>query len=112
MEMVFQLANEVVAIKIIGTTIYFSNQMSSFQLVPIDAIRFDIAGIYKEFPDLKGKGLSVGELRREALIRFKLHCKELGSEIEIQKYIKKEFTDMGYKLKMEVRDGFRPTIYK
>ena len=110
--MVFRLGSEVVVVKIVGTSIYFSNQMSNFMLVPIEAIRFDIGGIYKEFPDLKNKGLSVGELRREALARFKLHCKKLGSEIEIQKYVKKEFTDMGYKLKMEMRDGFRPTVYK
>lgn len=106
MELVFQLANEVVVVRIRGTDISFANSSTNFQqFVPIDSLKLDIKGILKEFPNLEGK--SEGVIREEGLKRFKEKIKNMENENRIKEYITEEFKNMGYVLIKEKKEGFR-----
>ena len=94
-------------IKVVGTDIYFSNEVYGFNAdIPIDNMRLFISGIIKEFPDLAN--VPPEEARKEAIKRFKNHLKELGSEEEIEKYLINEGKNEGAILqKVERSGGFR-----
>lgn len=107
MQLVFQLADEIVLIKILGNTIWFSNSSTNFQkFAPIEGLRLKKEGILKEFPDLEG--LELVEMRQKAIERFKDKIKTLDSEPRIKDYIVNEMIKMGYTLKSIQREGFRP----
>lgn len=109
-EMVFELAGEVVVVKLDGVKINFSNALTGYRVaVPIDMIKLDSKGIVKEFPDLKGR--PEGIMRKEAIGRFKDNVRSMKTEGMRKKYIIKEFEGMGYSLKMVHRRGFRPTKF-
>jgi len=109
-EIVFELAGEVVVTKLDGVGVFFSTGQTGFEVaVPIDLIKFDLAGIVREFPDLKG--MEPDAMRIEALARFKEKIRDLETEEMRKRYIIKEFTKMGYTLKLVNREGFRPTTY-
>lgn len=108
-ELVFKFADEVVAVKIVYHDILFYNSMSNFQIpARIEGLKLNIAGILKEFPDLKGK--PDAEIKQEAIKRFKEKIKNMKTENEVKDYIIEEFTKkLGYTLMLIKRDGFRPT---
>jgi len=111
MEMVFELAGEIVIVKIQGRNILFSNSATQFnQFVPLEFLKLSKEGILKEFPDLKDK--PEAEMRQEAIRRFKEYVKKLGGEKEICDYVRKEFENMGYKLKSIKKEGFREVKFK
>ena len=99
MELIFQIADEIIKIKIIGERILFANSITHFHYFPIENVLLDKQGILKEHPDLKE--LPYNEMKRQAINRFKLHIHNLGGEIAIKKYIIDELTKIGYKYKGE-----------
>jgi len=69
-------------------------------------LRFDKAGVIKEFPDLKDNE----EWRFEAIKRFKEKIKSLNNESEVSDYIINELKGCGYKPKFKQRAGFRREV--
>jgi len=107
MELTFQLGNEIIIVRIMGRSILFSDSHTNFQqFFPIEGLKFSREGILKEHPDLKN--LSDGEMRIEAIKRFKEHVRNLGGENEIKKYITDELEGCGYSLILIKKEGFRP----
>ena len=106
-ELVFKFADEVVTVKIIYHDILFYNSMTNFTIpARIEGIKLNIAGILKEFPDLKGK--PEAEIKQEAIRRFKEKVKTMKNENEIKDYIIEEFTKkLGYTLMLIKKEGFR-----
>ena len=97
-----------VIVKVLGHNILFSNSTTNFQqYAPIEGIGLKKAGILKEHPDLEG--LEPGEMRIEAIKRFKEHIKTLETQDKIKEYVITEFKKMGYTLKMVHKEGFRTT---
>jgi len=108
MKIVFHFGDEMLIVKVLGQNILFSNSTTNFtQYAPIEGIGLKKEGILKLFPDLEG--LEPGEMRVEAIKRFKEHIKSLATQDKIKEYIINEFISMGYTLKMVLREGFRPT---
>lgn len=76
----------------------------------LEGLRWNIVGMVKEFPDLKGK--PVQEIRKKGLKRFKEHLLNLKTENDCIDYLKKDLKKHGYKLIMKQRKGFRPEKVK
>ena len=111
MQLYFELAGEALIIKIDKHNLFFGTTTDgNLTFAPFEGLKLSKEGIIKEFPDLVDKEL--GEMRAEATKRFKQHIKELDTLDNIKSYIIKEFTNMGYKLNMIQRDGFRPVRVK
>lgn len=91
-EMIFQLLNELMCVKIIGERVLFGNTPQ--MLVPIDNVALSKAGVLEEFPELKDNK----DWKKEAIKRFKEHIRKLGSEEEIAIYIKNDLGKKGYNL--------------
>jgi hypothetical protein len=111
MLLIFEFAGDYVQIKIAGHNILFSTSQTNFQTwTPIDGLVLKKAGIIKQFPDLKD--LELGEMRIEAIKRFKEHIKTFDNEFRIKDYLVKELTPQGYILKSVQREGHRPQKIK
>lgn len=76
----------------------------------LEGLKFSLAGIIKEFPDLKDK--PIGEMRKIALQRFKEHLETIETEKELIDYIQKELGKTGYKLHQIITPGHRPIRVK
>lgn len=76
----------------------------------IDGIKFNVAGILKEFPDLEP--LENREVLRIGKERFKEKIKNMKSEEEIKDYIIEDLMQHGYKPKYTQRKGHRIQIWK
>lgn len=106
MDCVFQFGPEKIAIRIDGNSLYFAKLAGSFlQFATIDGLKFNRNGILKEFPDLKD--LEFGEMRIEAIKRFKDKISKMQSEDEIKEYLKKDLINHGYILISILKPGFR-----
>ena len=106
MQLVFELGGDTTLVKIIGDNVLFSNSSTNFQqFAPIDGLRLSSAGIIKEHPDLKG--LPAGEMRQEAIKRFKELVKKLETTNQVKNYVTKELEMFGWKLKSVQQKGFR-----
>lgn len=111
MDLIFRKGTELVAIRIIGSTLYFSQIMGGHvKYAGIEGLRLSPSGIIKEFPDLKGKPIAA--MRKEALKRLKKHIKKMNSEDEIKDYLKTDLAKYGYKLTIIQKKGFRPIKVK
>ena len=107
MELTFEFAGDVVVVKIKGHDVTFATSITNFQtFVPIESIKLSEQEILKEHPDLKD--LEFGEMRKEAIERFKTYLKKLDGENLIKDYVVLELEQQGYILKMIRREGFRP----
>lgn len=94
----------ITAVKIVGTDVYFSNEVYGFNAdIPIDNMKLFIKGIIKEFPDLEE--MPMEDARKEAIRRFKAHLKELGGEEEIMEYMINEGKKENAILQKVERDG-------
>lgn len=106
MELIFERAGEIVMVRIVGTNVFFSNEVLGFRnYVPFECLNLDMSGILKEFPDLNGR--TSNEIKQEAIKRFKEHILKLGGEEKIKGYIIYELTSLGYSLKLIKQEGFR-----
>jgi len=106
MELTFQLGNELIKVRIEGANLTFANSQTNFtQFVPIEGLSLSKEGILKEHPDLKGK--PDGEIRQEAIKRFKKHIKKLKENQKIRDYIIEDLKKHGFVLISEQRKGFR-----
>lgn len=93
-------------IKIEGKHITFSTLIDNFKrFVPLKNMRLSISGILKEHPDLEG--LSDGEIREEAILRFQTHINSMDNEIKIKDYIITELEKFGWDVIGLRREGFR-----
>ena len=91
-------------IKVIGTSIFFSNDVYGFNAdIPIDNMKLFINGILKEFPDLADRPIE--EAREEAIKRFKSHLQSMGNEEEIAKYLIEEGKKEGAVLQRTEKGG-------
>jgi len=98
MKLMFQLANEIVVVKIENQTALFSNSQTNFQqFVPIDNLQLSVEGILKEFPELKD--LSAEEIKKEGIKRFKEHLGKLKTDEKIKEYMINEMKSQGFVLK-------------
>jgi len=106
MKLVFEFGGEYVFVIINGHNLLFSTSQTNFQqYAPIEGLALKKAGILKQFPDLKD--MEPGEMRAEAIRRFKEHVKTLENEYRIKDYVVDELTKQGYILKSTQIDGHR-----
>lgn len=91
-EMIFQLLNELMCVKIVGERVVFGNNPQ--MLVPIDNVALSKAGVLEEFPDLKDNK----DWKKQAVKRFKEHMRSLGSEENIAVYVQNDLSKKGWKL--------------
>lgn len=91
-EMIFQLLNELMCVKINGERVMFGNNPQ--MLVPIEHVALSKAGVIEEFPDLKDNK----DWKKEAVKRFKEHIHNLGSEEKIAVYIQNDLSKKGWSL--------------
>jgi len=106
MELTFQLADEVVVVKIEGRSVLFNTSTTNFQqFLPIDYLKMPVSGILKEFPELEG--MPPKEMRLEAISRFKENIKKLNNENEIKEYIIDELVGVGYTHRKTKQKGWR-----
>jgi len=98
---IFQLASEMIDVRIDNETVWFRTQGSSF--VTIDSIRLDKQGVIKEHPDLKDNE----NWREEAIKRFKEKIKTMTTEEQRANYIIEDLTKFGYKPLYRQKSGFR-----
>lgn len=111
MDLTFIRENESVVIRLIGREIYFAQvQGGIVKLAPIEGLQLNPTTIIEEFPDLKGK--PIGEIKKEAIQRFKLHVKKMRNEDEIKNYLQKDLRKHNYRLIMYQKKGFRPVRVK
>ena len=100
MVLIFELGGDMTLVRVSGNDILFSTSDSNFQQYsPIEGLRLSRDGIVKEFPDLKNSKLSDGDLRGEAIKRFKEKIRGFETEDEVRTYLVEEFEGMGYTLK-------------
>ena len=112
MDLIFELGGDMTLVRVSGNNILFSTSDSNFQQYsPIDRLRLSRDGILKEFPDLKRKNLSDGDLRGEAIKRFKEKIRGFETEDEVRQYLIEEFEGMGYLLREEQKRGWRKLRY-
>ena len=112
MDLIFELGGDMTLVRFSGNNIAFSTSDSNFQrYTPIEGLRLSRDGILKEFPDLKKKNLSDGELRGEAVKRFKEKIKGFETDIETKEYLIEEFQNMGHTLKEIKKRGFRSSKF-
>jgi len=111
MELYFELAGDVVIVKIVGFNVTFAtSQVELTQFYPIEALRLSKTGMLREHPDLKG--MSEWDMKLETIKRLKEHIKKLKTEDKIKDYIIEELSKQGYSIKMIKRKGFRPQKVK
>jgi len=103
-EIIFELASEVVLIVIDGDDVKFGSSTFGAQLADISGIKLDYAGVIREFPDLE----TDDNWKEEATRRFKEHLLSLKTEDEKCDYLIKELESCGYIAKSKRRKGFRP----
>jgi len=98
-DVIFQLANEIQIIRIIGgKAIQFTHAEVNYrQWFPADNLILKKEGIIKTFPDLARK--SDEEMRKIAIQRLKNHIAELNDEEKIKNYLIKELKPYGYEFK-------------
>lgn len=107
MDVVFQKGSEVVITRIENKKITFSRVQGQYlKFSNIDGLKFSIAGILEEFPDLKEK--SNNEIRQIGIQRFKDHIASLKNDEEVKDYLIKDLRKHGYYKKYEIKKGHRP----
>ncbi|GAG87280.1 unnamed protein product [marine sediment metagenome] len=105
-DLVFEFGTGLVAIQVNNKELKFCQvQGGIYKYAPIEGLKLSVAGILKEFPDLRSKSKEV--MRKIAIKRFKTHVKGLATEDDVQEYIKNDLAKHGYKLKYLRRAGFR-----
>ena len=72
---------------------------------PIEGLTFNIAGIIKEFPDLRGQ--SIIDIKKQGISRFKKHISSLKNHKEIEEYLVGDLKKYGYNYLGKKRAGFR-----
>ena len=108
MDLIFELGGDMALVRFSGNDVVFSTSDSNFQQYsPIEGLRLSRDGILKEFPDLKKSNLSDGELRGEAVKRFKEKIRGFETDLETKEYLIEEFENMGYTLKTIKKKGWR-----
>lgn len=107
-DVIFQLGNEIVFVRIDKGNVLFSTGTHKEYLEPIDSLKLDYGGVIKEFPDLKDNK----QWRSEAIQRFKHHIKSLNSEDKIFDYIKNDLAKYGYVPIKKMKAGHRPEAIK
>lgn len=105
---IFSYFSEVVEVRIDGNNVLFRTSQYGGAFVPIEGLRLDKNGVFKEHPDLVDKE----NWREEAINRFKEHIKKLESETLAMKYIIDELGKVGYKPIAYQRQGHRPQKIK
>ena len=110
MQLTFELGGDVILVRILGNNILFANSQTNFQqYAPIEGLRLSKQGILKEHPDLKGK--EDGEIRKEAIRRFKEKVKSMKTDDEVKLYVIEELGRFGWKVKSIQREGWRTKKY-
>ena len=85
-DIMFQKGSDKTLVRINNKTLKFAKVQGSYLLFSdIEGIKFSIAGILKEFPDLEGKGNE--EILKVGKQRFMSHIESMNSEEEVKKYI-------------------------
>lgn len=105
-DLIFEFGTELIGIQINGKKMLFCKLQGGYcRYAPIEGLKLSIAGILKEFPDLKNKPKE--EMRKIAIKRFKTHVETLKTEEDRQEYLKNDLAKHGYKLRYVKRAGFR-----
>jgi hypothetical protein len=108
-DLIFQdTSGRIVAVTIIGKNkLMFSiTERGIVKQSTIEGLKFNISGIIKEFPDLRGQ--SVEDIRKQAIQRFKIHIAKLKNHQEIEDYLVSDLVKKhGYKYVGRRRPGFR-----
>lgn len=105
---IFQFGNEIVEVRIGQTECLFRTKQSHGALYPLEALRLDKVGVFKEHPDLKGNS----EWKKEAIKRFKDKLKTYETEEQKMKYVIDDLGKFGYKPLKFQKKGHRPINIK
>jgi len=103
-EILFEQGSETILVVIRGKEIRFGSTVYGVQMADISGLKLNHEGVVKEFPDLENRE----DWKKEVVLRFKDHIKNLNSEEEICEYIIEELEKQGYKGKTKMRKGHRP----
>lgn len=102
----FTIGNQIGIMKINGNNIEYGKMFGgNMVFMPIEKLKFDYAGIIKEFPDLKDKPEQ--EAHTIAHERFKDKVKNMNSESEVCEYVISEIRKFGGIPQYKQRAGFR-----
>jgi hypothetical protein len=105
---IFQLASQIVEVRIENTNCLFRTGQFGGAFAPIDSLQLDYNGIVREFPDLETKD----NWKEIAISRFKDKIKELKTEEERMNYVVEDLKKWGYVPLYKQRGGFRVEKYK
>lgn len=93
-------------IRVAGNDLKFSKIQGNYLMwSKIDGLKFSVAGIIKQFPDLKD--LDSKEILIKGKERFKEHINQMESEIEIKEYLIDDLGKHGYLAIQTQRKGHR-----
>jgi hypothetical protein len=103
----FQMGGDMIVIEVKGNDVVFFDKGNNL-LSPIEGLRFNRAGVIKEFPDLEFDN----EWRAKAIERFRDKIKSFGSEDKAINYIITDLKKHGYSPLFKQRAGWRPERIK
>lgn len=103
----FKRGTEIFLIKISNKNLCFATITNCIPMWTQDVagLQLSIAGILKEFPELKD--LSNDEIKKEGIKRFKEKINSLPDEQTIMEYLVDDLKKYGYELKLWQRGGHR-----
>lgn len=107
-DIIFQLGNEIIFVRVDGNNIKFANSTYGNQWANIDGLKLNKAGVLKEFPDLNNNN----DWKKISIDRFKMKIKSLNSENEKVNYIINDLSLHGYVPKYKQRVGYRREAIK
>lgn len=102
-EAIFQLASEIILIRVAGNSVGFANSTYGATFSTIEGLKLSKSGVIKEFPDLKDKE----NWKEEAIKRFRKKIASLPTERQKMNYIIEDLKKHGYKPKWEQVYGYR-----
>jgi|25_taG_2_1085351.scaffolds.fasta_scaffold49445_3 uncharacterized protein (UPF0128 family) len=106
-DLMLRRGGDIILITIKGKQLYFArNQGGYFYKTTIDGLKFSVAGVLKQFPDLEDKENQ--EILKIGKERFKDHIRGMKSEEEIKNYLIEDLKKHGYMAMFYQRKGFRP----
>lgn len=105
-DIMFQKGSDKALVRVNNHDLKFAKVSGSSLLwSDIEGLKFSIAGILKEFPDLKE--LPNSEVLKIGKQRFKEHLKGMNSENQIKEYLISDLKKHGYTALYTQRKGFR-----
>lgn len=105
-DVMFKKGGEQILIRISNRSLKFMKFEKGYLFgATIDGLKFSVAGVLKEFPDLEP--LENAEIIRIGKERFKAHISSMNSERDIMDYLKQDLKKHGYSAIYHQQAGHR-----